>query len=63
MAISPLIWVITILTLLITPLKTTHEPQSSLLIALKKKAEQPQDQLRRCSDFQVLDAWSLVALM
>ena len=27
--ISPLIWVITIVTLLITPLKTTHEPPSS----------------------------------
>ena len=27
---SPLIWVITIVTLLITPLITTHEPPSSL---------------------------------
>ena len=29
--ISPLIWVITIATLLITPLITTHEPRSTLL--------------------------------
>ena len=28
-AISPLIWVITIVTLLITPLITTHEPPST----------------------------------
>ena len=28
MVISPLIWVITIVTLLITPLITTHEPPS-----------------------------------
>ena len=30
--ISPLIWVITIVTLLITPLITTHEPPSRVLI-------------------------------
>ena len=29
MVISPLIWVIAIVTLLITPLKTTHEPPST----------------------------------
>ena len=29
--VSPLIWVITIVTLLITPLITTHEPLSALL--------------------------------
>ena len=30
-AISPLIWVITMVTLLLTPLITTHEPPSRVL--------------------------------
>ena len=43
MVISPLIWVITIVTLPVTPLITTHEPPSSLATeALHPRKPKPQ---------------------
>ena len=41
--ISPLIWVITIVTLLITPLITTHEPPSNWQSYLCHDQESPHD--------------------
>ena len=37
MGVGPLIWVITIVTLLITPLITTHEPPSATLSELENQ--------------------------
>ena len=47
--ISPLIWVITTVTLLITPLITTHEPPSMMPFTASFKLQRPTlpRQLRR----------------